>query len=78
MKNDKHGMKFAEKITVENGQRFPTGHSEIVNITTDGDLSLSVNFNFVHVPLLEVRHLEIMIDALEDAFYRMRPDLRKQ
>lgn len=66
-------MKF-DKRTSE----IPEDHVEIVNITTDGDKSISVNFNEPLIMLSEVRHLKIMLSALEDAFYRLRPDLRRQ
>ncbi len=65
-------MKFDKRSS-----EIPEDHVEIVNITTDGDKSLSVNFNEPLMMLAEDRHLKIMLAAPEDAFYRLRPDLRR-
>jgi hypothetical protein len=59
-------------------ENIPEDHIEIVNITTNGDKELCVNFNAALTSLLEERHLRLMLAALEDAFYRLRPDLRRQ
>lgn len=72
MKNN-HEIKFQGRKS-----DLPEGHFELVNITTDGGINISVNFNTAAMELAEARHLEIMIFALEDAFYRLRPDLRPQ
>jgi hypothetical protein len=71
--NNIRGFKFKERT-----DDIPKGHVEIVNITTDGGINISVNFNTGLMELAEKRHLEIMLMALEDAFYRLRPDLREQ
>ena len=57
---------------------MPEGYFELVNITTDGGVNISVNFNEAAIALAEERHIEIMVFALKDAFYRLRPDLRRQ
>lgn len=66
-------MKFTERLS-----KIPENHFEIVNITTDGDISLCVNFDECQAEFFEKRHIEILVAALEDAFYRLRPDLRPQ
>lgn len=67
-----HGFKFKEKV-----DEPPQGHIELVNITTDGGLNLCVNFNRFAMEPCDDRHLQIMVDALKDAFYRLKPHLRK-
>lgn len=59
-------------------ENIPKGHFLIVSITTDGGHELSVNFVEDQIPLFEQRHLDGMLEALKDAFYRTRPDLRPQ
>jgi hypothetical protein len=68
-----------EKMTFRGRQsEMPEGYFELVNITTDGGINISVNFNEPAMMLAEQRHLDIIVYALKDAFYRLRPDLRRQ
>lgn len=70
-------IKFTQRERNQKGN-IPEGHFLIVSITTDGEHELSVNFVEEQTPLFEQRHLDSMLEALKDAFYRTRPDLRRQ
>jgi hypothetical protein len=53
------------------------GYFPIAVLSTDGD-SLVVQFDEGMISGLTNRNIDEAVECLRDAFYRLRPDLRKQ